>query len=483
MKHIFISTSIPYVNAEPHLGHALELVETDILARHEREKGNKVFFTSGTDDNALKNVLKAEEAGESTQDYVSRHATLFKELCTDLQISEDRFIETSRDDDHVRGAQKLWEKAMASGDIYEKQYEGMYCVGCEEFKTVKDLSHNGECPEHPGKAVEVVKEKNYFFRLSKYTKVLKEKIEHDELRIVPEEKKREMLSFIQRGLEDFSISRSYGRARGWGIGVPEDPTQVMYVWFDALSNYINALNYADEGENFLKFWKNADKRIHVVGKGINRFHTIYWPAMLCSAGLPLPTEVFVHGYVTLNGMKMSKSLGNTLNPQTLLREYGSDAVRYFLARHIHPFDDSDISEEKFKEIYNAHLANGLGNLTARILTMAQTHLEERVVLSTGSLSENVSECLCRFRFDEAMNVIFERVKRLDEYIQETLPFKKVKSENTQEVEEGKMIIKRLVHDLFEIGEALSAFMPETSKKITDAVIAQKKPATLFERKL
>ncbi len=477
-KKVFISSSIPYVNARPHIGHALEFVQADILARYKKLMGDEVFLTAGTDDNALKNVLKAEESGENTSEYVKRHAEVFRKLVKDLDMDIDYFTETSNDKRHILGAQKLWNKANESGDIYEKEYEGLYCVGCEEFKTEKDLNEKGECPEHPGKELEKIKEKNYFFKLSKYQDKLIEIIESDELLISPKSKKNEILSFIKSGLSDFSISRSVERARGWGIPVPGDDTQVMYVWFDALSNYINALGYADDKETFEKFWEKADERIHVIGKGINRFHTVYWPAMLLSVGIKLPTNVFVHGYFTVDGQKMSKSIGNVIDPEDVIKKYGSEAVRYYFARHAHPFEDSDFTMEKFHEAYTANLVNGLGNLVSRVMKLAETYLDSPIKRpDTVGFSNEYTKALEDYKFNDAMDYIWKKIGEADQRMTDEAPFKVVKTD----LEKGKKIIAELVLEVYKIGRLLNPFMPETNKLIKETVLANKKPEIMFPR--
>ena len=293
------------------MGNALEYVQADAYVRTQRLIGEDIFFLTGTDDNALKNVQAAEAAGKPTAKYIEENAKKFIDLDKSLSVKYDDFIRTSVDPRHRAGVEKLW-RATNSQDIYKKSYRGFYCVGCEEFKTEKDLI-NGECPEHPGKPLEEVKEENYFFKLSAYQNQLYDLINSDTLVIVPESRKNEMLSFIKGGLEDFSVSRSAKRARGWGIPVPNDPDQYLYVWYDALANYVTALGYANRDVSYQKYWESSQKRVHIIGKGINRFHTIYWPAMLLSAGMPLPTTVFVHGYINSEGQKMSKFLGNVID--------------------------------------------------------------------------------------------------------------------------------------------------------------------------
>ncbi len=477
-KRVFISSSIPYVNARPHIGHALEFVQADILARHKKLVGENVFLTAGTDDNALKNVLKAEEAGEKTSVFVKKHADVFRKLVENLDMDVDYFTETSNDEKHISGAKKLWKRSFDAGDIYLKEYEGMYCVGCEEFKMEKDLNEKGECPEHPGKPLEKIEEKNYFFKLSKYQDKLIEIIESGELLITPKSKKNEILSFIKSGLSDFSISRSVERARGWGIPVPNDDTQVMYVWFDALSNYINALGYGKDDKNFIDFWENGQERIHVVGKGINRFHTVYWPAMLLSVGVKLPTRVFVHGYFTVDGQKMSKSIGNVINPEEVIKKYGTDAVRYYFARHAHPFEDSDFTMEKFHEAYTANLVNGLGNLVSRVMKLAEIHLEESVKRPDPDIfPAEYSESLENFEFNKAADYVWKRIGDADQRMTDEAPFKVVKTDK----EKGKKIISELAVELYKIARLLSPIMPSTSKVVKEAVVINKKPENLFPR--
>jgi len=479
-KPFYITTSIPYVNAAPHIGHAEEFVQADIIARYQRLRGRDVRFLSGTDDNALKNVLKAEEAGEPVAQYVSRHADIFEDLLQKLAISNDDFIRTASDPRHARGAQKLWQ-AFKPEDVYKKSYKGLYCVGCEEFKTEKDLVH-GECPEHPGKKLEEVEEVNHFFRLGNYAATLEELLVSGSLKIVPESRKNEVLAFIRGGLEDLSISRSRARARDWGVPVPGDDGQVMYVWVDALSNYITALGYADEGNLYQKYWAGEADKVHVIGKGISRFHAIYWPAFLLSAGVPLPTELFVHGYLTVDGQKMSKTIGNVIDPFELITEYGADATRFFLARHIHPFEDSDFTRERFREAYNADLANGLGNQAARIMKLAQDNLDRPVELSAESLTlqQPFCELVEKYELSAATALIWEHISKADLYIQEKKPFTLVKSDDTRE--EGKEIIAKLVNHLAMIATHLAPIMPETAAKIMTAIKENKKPENLFARK-
>ncbi len=474
-KPLFISTAIPYVNAKPHIGFALEVVQADIVARYARVSGRDVYFLSGTDDNSIKNVQSAEKEGKEVNVYVGEMAETFNKLLKGLNISNDDFIKTSTDKRHFAGARKLWESCKKE-DIYKKSYKGLYCDGCEEFKTEKDLI-NGECPEHPLKKLEVVEEENYFFNLSNYQEKLTSLIESGEFQIIPETRKNETLSFIKGGLEDFSISRSNKRAKNWGISVPNDDTQMMYVWFDALSNYINALGYSENAENFQKFWNNAET-IHWIGKGINRFHTVYWPAMLLSAGVTLPKKVVIHGYITVGGQKMSKSIGNVIDPMPLIEEYGTDAVRYVLAK-IPVFEDGDITLERIKDVYNADLANGIGNLLSRVIKMSSMYGIKNVSTKVTQAELVFEKSIEAFDIKLAIDLIWHRVMHTDQFIQREEPFKKIKINP----EEAKANISFILNELWNIAEQLKPFMPKTSEKIIECIEKNKMPEVpLFPRK-
>ncbi|MBI3573914.1 methionine--tRNA ligase [Candidatus Kaiserbacteria bacterium] len=475
MQRVFTTTSIPYVNARPHIGHALEYVQADAYVRFHKLLGDDAFLLAGTDDNALKNVQAAEALGKPVKEYVEENAQNFKKLHEALGIGIDDFIRTSDVSRHFGGAQKLWRAC--EKDIYAKEYRGLYCVGCEEFKTEKDLI-NGECPEHPHKKLEIVEEKNYFFKLSSYQDKLLALIESDTLRISPEKRKNEIIAFIRSGLEDFSISRLAIRAKGWGVPVPGDASQVMYVWFDALANYITALDYEHEGPAYKKYWLEADKRIHFIGKGINRFHSVYWPAMLLSAGIPLPTDIFVHGYINVAGQKISKSVGNTVDPMELIRTFGGEALRYYYLRHVNAAEDSDFTFVRFKEDYNANLANGIGNLAARIMKLAEDNLSAPVPKPKEiDFPEAFKDEFGHFEFNRAVDLVWSRIQFLDQKITLEEPFKLVKSDPKA----GGKVIADLVLELYSIAQLLGPFLPETSEKIQAAVLANKKPENLFPR--
>jgi len=373
MTRLYLSTTIPYVNARPHVGHALELVQADVLARHHRRVGDEVRLQSGTDDNSLKNVLAAQREGISTKELVNRNASAFASLREQLSLSFDDFIRTSTDPRHRPGVERLWRACAASGDLYLRDYHGLYCVGCEQFYSEDELV-DGTCPEHRTRP-EQVTEENWFFRLSRYASRLRDEISSGRLRIEPASRRNEVLGFIDGGLADFSVSRSVQRAGGWGIGVPGDPTQVTYVWWDALANYVTALGYGGSGGDYQRWWVGADRRVHLVGKGVLRFHAVYWPAILLSAGAPLPTELFVHDYLTAGGAKISKSTASSeaTDPAELAGTYGIDALRWWLVRDVPRVGDTDFTVDRLIGRANADLANGLGNLVSRIGSIAHQY--------------------------------------------------------------------------------------------------------------
>jgi methionyl-tRNA synthetase len=473
-KPLYLTTTLPYVNADPHIGFALEIVHADIVARYKRLMGGEVFFTTGTDEHGQKIFQKAQEEGKDVQEYVDHYAGQFGRLKDALGLSYDAFIRTT-DPKHVAAAQELWRRCVEAGDIYKKKYKGLYCVGDEMFLKDTDLV-DGKCPNHPNMTPVEIEEENYFFKLSAYQEKLTRYLSDSRV-IIPSWRREEALNFVSQGLEDFSISRETARM-SWGIPVPGDETQVMYVWFDALTNYISTLGWSSDPEgNFAKFWDGGEV-VQVAGKDQVRFQSIMWQAMLMSGGIKTTDLVVYHGFITSGGQKMSKSLGNVIEPFGLIDEYGTDAVRYFLARHVHPFDDSDVTPERIKDVYNADLANGLGNLVARIMKLAEDNLPEPVKVEFVPYPQEFTDALERFEINKAVEVIWERIKLLDQQITDTAPFKVIKTSP----EEGKELIAALVRELAALDLMLEPIMPSTSKTIIEAIMANKKPANLFVRK-
>lgn len=455
-KKFYITSAIPYVNAAPHIGHAQEFVYADVIRRYHLLKGEDVRYLCGADENALKIVRAAEKAEQSPQDFTDYHQEEFLAVAKQLNVQFDIWQRGTDRVHHFPASQKLWELCNKNGDIYTRKYEGLYCIGCETFYTPDELSEQGECFEHPGKKLETVSETNYFFRLSKYQTFLEELITSDQLKIFPDFRKNEALAFIRRGLEDFSISRSRERAKGWGVPVPGNPDQIMYVWFDALNIYQSGIGFGWDQDQY-DYWSPQD--IMVIGKGIIRFHAVYWPAILHSAGLPLPGQLFVHGYLTVNGQKMSKTLGNVVDPVDIIKKHGSESVRYYLIREIPPFSDGDFSERRFAELYNADLANGLGNLISRLAKLAegesfQLTIPEFSSLDTGEYAAAMDE----FRFHDAVSVIWEHIKHLDIVINELKPWTLTGTKRS----EG---LKDILPQVLEIAVRLQPFLPETADKI------------------
>ena len=472
-KAKYITTTLPYVNNSPHLGHALEFVHADTIARYYRILEHEVFFNTGVDEHGQKIAQKADEAGIDRQAYVDKYAAEFDNLKTALNLSYDSFIRTTSEK-HKLAAREMWRRCEVNGDIYKKTYKGLYCVGCEAFKTESDLV-DGKCPDHLV-VPEEIEEENYFFRLSKYRTYLEEYLSDDKSTL-PNFRRLELLNFVQGGLEDLSISRQKSRM-DWGIEVPNDNNHVMYVWFDALTNYVSCLDWPnDEEGKYAKFWQNGET-LQLAGKDQLRFQSVIWQAMLKSAGLPATQTIFYHGFINSGGQKMSKSLGNVISPYEMVERYGTDATRYILLRHVHPFDDSDVTWEKMDEWYTANLVNGLGNLVARVMKMAETHLDEPIKRpeATGFDTEYLL-ALNTFNFQIACDLIWKKVGEADEKIAETEPFKLVKTDK----ESAQKIIKELVSDLYVIGRLLNPVMPTANKIIKEAILTNKKPENLFKR--
>jgi len=467
-KKFYITTTLPYVNADPHIGFALEIIQADVLARYHKNLGKEVFFNTGVDEHGLKIFLKAQENNLDPQKYCDIYAVKFDDLKKTLNLSYNNFIRTT-DRHHEKAAQDFWERCHQAGDIYKKNYKVKYCVGCELEKTESELA-DGRCPIHPDRELEIIEEENYFFRYSKYQKKLLGFYKKNPSFVVPESRYNEIKGFTEKGLEDFSISRLKEKMP-WGVPVPGDDKHVMYVWFDALVNYISALGWPEDKKKFKEFWPG----LQVAGKDNLRQQTSMWQAMLYSAGLPNSRQVFIHGFITANGQKMSKSLGNVINPLELVNKYSTDAVRYFLLREIPSTEDGDFSYEKFEQRYNADLAGGIGNLVARVLGIAGTKtLKPDGTKITKQKVEQIKKsyklALDNFKFNEALAVVWDLISYCDKYI------------NNEKLWETKK--PKVLSDLFfainEISELLLPFLPETSEKIKQAIETGKKE-NLFPR--
>ncbi|SBW25357.1 Methionine-tRNA ligase [Candidatus Protofrankia californiensis] len=480
MGRYFVTTAIPYVNGRPHVGHALEIIQTDVLARHRRQRGDDVRFQTGTDDNALKNVQSAEAEGITPQEYVDRVAARFGTLRNSLNLSYDDFIKTSSDPRHRPGVDNLWAACAERGDFYRKSYSGLYCIGCELFYAPDELI-DGRCPEH-GTIPETVEENNWFFRLSRYSEQLEDLIASDTLKIEPASRKREVLSFVRSGLEDFSVSRSMTRARGWGIPVPGDPDQVIYVWFDALANYITAPGYGHDEASFRHWWTDADQRVHVIGKGIIRFHAVYWPAMLLSAGLTLPDTIFVHEYLTAGGAKISKSAGNAEDPADIVARYGTDALRWWMLADVARAGDTDYTDERLISRANEDLANNIGNLVNRTVSMVQRYREgaipgqapenpEATALRAArdAATEQIDAGLALFDFRRATDAIVRIADEGNRYVEAVAPWSLAKAERKENAPTGPLdaALAELVLTCRSLADHLRPFLPEAAQKIAD----------------
>lgn len=462
----YITTTLPYVNAEPHIGFALEIIEADSIARYHRQiLGEKVFFNTGSDEHGQKIYQKAKEQNIDPQEYCDQYAAKFDNLRKLLNLSYDSFIRTT-DNKHIKAAQVFWQKCLENGDIYKAQYEVKYCVGCEMAKTESELVDD-KCPLHPNKELELRNEENYFFKFSKYAPALLELYENNPNFVKPQVRFNEIKSFVAKGLEDFSISRLKEKM-SWGIPVPNDPDHVMYVWFDALVNYISTLDWPNEDRNFKDFWPG----VQVAGKDNLRQQSAMWQAMLMSAGIENSKQILINGFIGVDGQKMSKSLGNVISPTELVEKYGIDASRFLLLNLGTFGEDMDVSWEKLDTTYNADLANGIGNLCSRVAKMAESiELSIKAELKTLDAfdqSMNVND------LKQALDLIKDKVAETDKYLAAEQPWKK-------EGQEKALILEKAIQQILKIAYSLQIFMPETAEKILNHF--QKEKITALETAL
>lgn len=483
MKSFYLTTTLPYVNAPLHLGHATEIIRADAIARYKKLKGFDVFFNTGTDEHGQKIFESAQKSGQTPEQYTNHYANLFKETLEKFGIENTgdyapHYVRTT-DERHIHAAQKFWNICVDNGYIYKKNYKTKYCVGCEEEKTDSELEH-GRCPIHPNREIEHIEEENYFFKFSDFGEKLLAYYDLNPGFIIPESRMNEMREFVKRGLQDFSISRLKSKM-SWGIPVPGDEDHVMYVWFDALTNYISTLGWPETLENFEKFWVHGTPTQYC-GKDNTRFQAVMWQAMLLAAGLPQSNKIVVDGFILgEGGVKMSKSLGNVVDPLDIVSEYGIDALRFFVLHDFHSFEDTPVSMQSLKESYNAHLANGIGNLTSRIMKMATVHISDRPEWMPNFVDtpKDFQSALDNFDIQKAAQIVWHSISELDKRIQAEEPFKLVKTEP----EKGKQVIDELRKELAKIAQCLLVITPETARTILECIENHKMPENpLFVRK-
>jgi len=456
-EKFYITSTLAYTNSDPHLGFALEIIQADVIARYHSQKGEEVFFNTGTDEHGLKIYRKAKEQNMSAQDFCNIYAKKFADLKRSLNLSYNNFIRTT-DKEHIKAAQEFWKRCEKNGDIYKKNYKIKYCVGCEMEKTESELV-NDKCPLHPNQDLEIIEEENYFFRYSKYQDKLLDLYKKNPEFVLPESRFNEIKEFTKKGLKDFSISRLKEKL-SWGINVPGDDKHIVFVWFDALINYISCLGWPNDLKKFNDFWPG----MQIAGKDNLRQQSSMWQAMLMSAGLKPSKQILIHGFITSNGQKMSKSLGNVINPFDLVEKYGTDAVRYFLLREITPTEDGDFTYDKFEARYNSDLASGLGNLTARVVKLGDGKnfeletTDKELKTEIDKTWEGYKRTLDDFKFNESLSSIWKLISFCDKYVEKEKPWEK--SENQMSV------INNLLIALANIAQMLQVFLPETSEEIS-----------------
>ncbi|MEI7741890.1 MAG: methionine--tRNA ligase [bacterium] len=458
-KSFYITTTLPYVNADPHIGFALEIIQADVIARYHRALGENVIFNTGTDEHGQKIYTAAQKQGLEPKAYCDGYAAKFHALKDALNLSYTNFIRTT-DEHHVAAAQEFWRRSLANGDIYKKNYQVKYCVGCELEKTDSDLVE-GRCPLHPKTEIELINEENYFFRWSKYQAALLEHFKKNPDFVMPKGRAHEIVSFIESGLNDFSVSRLASKMP-WGIPVPDDSTQVMYVWFDALVNYISTLGWPTDEKNFKEFWPG----VQVAGKDNLRQQSAMWQGMLLSAGLPLAKQIFIHGFITAEGQKMSKSLGNVVNPMDLVAKYGTDATRYYLLSAMPSYEDGDYSAERFAIVYRTELAGELGNLIYRVLSMCEKYCDSKVPRAAPQSIKtdylNYETALSKFDFQAATASVWAIIRDANRYVDESKPWALAKAGENEKVQ---AVMYNLLEALRHIARLLEPMLPKSGEAI------------------
>ncbi len=478
LKPFYITTTLPYVNSDPHVGFAMEIIRADTIARAKKLEGYDVFFNTGTDEHGQKLYDSAKKEGKEVQDYVDFYAEKFKALKELLGILDDvHFIRTT-ETHHITSAQEFWKRCHDNGYIYKKTYQAKYCVGCELHKTNSELNEEGQCPIHPNSEIQLIDEENYFFKFSAFQQPLLDYYEKNPNFVIPDFRFNEIKSFVAAGLEDFSISRLKSKM-SWGVPVPNDDEHVMYVWFDALVSYISTLGWPENTEQFEKYWTNGNPTQYC-GKDNLRQQSAMWQAMLMAADLPNSHQIIINGFVTGDGgIKMSKSLGNGVDPIEVVKEYGTEALRYFVLRELGAFEDSPFTMERFKEAYNSGLANGIGNLSSRILTLSEKYLEKCPEIPEESDFTEYFKMYKAFDLKKVTDYIWNEIQDLDKFIQDTEPFKVIKVDEVK----GKELITEMVLKLYTITQMLGPILPETNVKLKKLIRDNKKPETpLFLRK-
>ena len=476
MANYYITTTLPYVNAKPHVGFALEIIRADMLARYHRMIGDEVIFNTGTDEHGQKIHDNAKEAGVSTQEFVDTNAQTFVDLQEPLNLSVTNFIRTTNPD-HKKAAQEFWKRCYDNGDIYKKEYAVKYCGGCELEKTDSELV-NGQCPLHPGREIEFKEEENYFFRFSKYQQALLELYQENPNFVYPQSRMKEITSFVERGLQDFSISRLKEKMP-WGVPVPHDKDHVMYVWFDALVNYISTLGWPDD--SYRAFWPGTQ----IAGKDNLRQQSAMWQAMLLSAGLPPSKQIIINGFLTVDGQKMSKSLDNVVDPLEVVEQYGADALRYYLLRHVSTTDDGDFSWQRFERAYNGELANDLGNLVQRLSAMILRYQDG--IIGDMQQSEHdeglYHEAVQNFKFDQAIEIGWNLISGVNQYLEETKPWEISKEVNSKD--HLQQVLASAVNSLLQAVRLLEPALPDTAAKVKavfNSGVVQRLDQPLFPKK-